>query len=67
MSDLFKTTVEMIVERNGTSALNKKQTAVELNIGLTKIDELLHNGELKFKKVGGQYRISANTIAEMIA
>ncbi len=67
MNNTMEWAIKMIVERNGTSALNKKQTAKELNISVSKIDELRKSGELKFKMVGGQVRISAFTIAEMIA
>ena len=67
MSDIQKNAVEMMTDRNGTSALNKKQAAIELNISVSKLDELRKSGELKFKMLGGQVRISAFTIAEMIA
>ncbi len=58
---------ESIIKRNGTSALNKKQASKELNIGVTKLDELRRNGEVRFTMIGGQVRINAYTIAEMIA
>ncbi len=58
---------ESIINRNGTSALNKKQASKELNIGVTKLDELRRNGEVRFTMIGGQVRINAYTIAEMIA
>ena len=59
-------TVNGITERNGGAALNKAQACKELNIGLTKLNELLSSGELKYRKVGKQYRINALTIAEML-
>ncbi len=67
MSDTVNQLTQLIAQRNGATALNKTQASKELGIGITKLDELRKNGEVKFKMVGGSVRISAHTIAEMLA
>ena len=67
MNDIQNQTAESIITRNGTSALNKIQASSELNISRSKLDELRKSGELKYKMVGGQVRISAYNVAEMVA
>ena len=70
IKDLLNETEEMedmIIKRHGTSALNKKQAAKELNIGVTKLDELRNSGEIRYNIVGKSVRIPARVIAEMIA
>ena len=66
MNELRQQVYEEIFDRHQTSSLNKKQAAQELNIGLTKLDELRKSGELRYTMIGGSVRIPASAIAEMI-
>lgn len=63
----IKEITQDIAARYGSTLLTKKQAAKELQISPTQIDRLRKSGELISKMVGGQVRIPASVIADIVA
>ncbi len=55
-----------LADKHDTITLTKKQTAHELRIGTTKLDQLRASGDIKFVTVGSQIRFRLLDIAEFL-
>lgn len=67
MSDISKVIYKTLTQKYTTATLTKKQTANELQIGQSKLDQLRTTGELKFVKVGRQIRFRLTDLADFLA
>ena len=58
--------IENVRAEHGTILLNKKQAAKELGISVNGLDNLRHDGEIKFITIGNRVKFNASDIAKFI-
>ncbi len=66
MEESTRVVYDTLVEKYGKATLNKVDTAYELQIGVTKLDQLRVAGDIKYKLVGQQIRFNLLDLAMFI-
>ena len=67
MSEARALIYSTLTQKYPTATLTKQQTADELQIGQSKLDQLRASGELNFIKVGRQIRFRLTDLADFLA